>query len=710
MGCLLAGVASCLGSQLHDSLACPSFGTGLLARAPLACCLFACLTFFLMARSWFCHVEPRQWTPSSVRGVSTFAFPCRFAVPPSLVFWASFLAFWGVGEAFTPGPEFRVGVANMNGLHNKAFSFADSTVDTWILSETHLTKGGIMAFQSNLKQAKTSYRSFIHGCPVAQRSLTSDIGQWSGVGVLTAFPARRLPHTWPPVAYNSGRLLCSGFCAKGVWISGVSLYGTPPGPTHVNGRQVTDELLALALDRVLQLSGPRFIAGDFNHDLDRLSTVATLERLGFRDIQDIHAERTGELPVATCRGKTRRDYLFVSREMARLFRSCQVVDETVSDHSYLIGTFEGSLDLLDRFVWPIPDQMEWEAISERQPVQADLFQPGCNPDQDYAAFWSAVEANNNGARQRKQKPLVRSMQGRGRQHQPQLRHGMLAPTKTSRPGDKQPAFLGSCVQHAQWLKQLRRFQSYLRLARAPVLTVAHRAHLFGLWTSIRRAAGFAPSFPQWWEQRASSLGEPPAVPLEPPDAGLANLFYAAFALDFDQLETTLNSARSHANRLAKASDVHAMYRTVQRDAPVQVDSLVGVTSATVLEVDHEECALVTVQSPAWNLDLPVIHPSGPISIIHAEQDKVWVDSCASVSPGDVLSQTTFTSDLPDLFAAFESFWSGLWNKHESVPDSQWDQIISFAASQLRPMPPSQPTFSANSVRRCLKRCPLSHWT
>ena len=591
----------------------------------------------------------------------------------------------------------------MNGLHNKAFGFADSTVDTWILSETHLTKGGIQTFQSNLRQAKAPYRSFIHGCPVASRSTVSDIGQWSGVGVLSTFPSRRLPHSWPAVAYNSGRLLCSGFCAKGVWISGVTLYGTPTGPTHVNGRKVTDELLSLALDRVLQMSGPRYIAGDFNHDLDSLATVTTLERLGFRDIQDIHAERTGQLPVATCRSKTRRDYMFLSREMANLFISCQVDDDSVSDHSYLIGTFEGSLDLLDRFVWPIPDPMEWEASSDRVPVCADLFVPGCDLEHDYAAFWTSVERNNNDVRRTKQKPVIRSMQGRGTQRKPQVRHGMLAPTKTSRPGDKQPAFLGSCIQHAQWLKQLRRLQSYLRLARAPVLTATHRAHLFGLWTSIRRAPGFYPSFEQWWSQRALGLGDPSAIPPEPPDASVAELLYAGFLLDFEHLEAALNSARSHANRLAKASDVQAMYRSVQRDVPVQVDTLVGVVSATVLEVDTDECALVTAESPSWNLECPIIHSTGPISIIHAEQDKVWVDSCAGVNPGDMVSQTTYTSMLPDLFEAFESFWSRLWNKHADVPDSQWDNIIGFAASQLRPLPPSRPVFTTNSVRRCLLR-------
>lgn len=143
----------------------------------------------------------------------------RLSAPPSvakLCLWALFLSLWGVGEALTPGPEFTIGVANINGLNNKGFGFTDSPVDTWILSETHLTKGGIAAFKSNLRQAKSPYSAFIHGCPVAARSLTSDIGQWSGVGVLSKFPSRRLPHSWPEVAFNSGRLLCSGFCAKGI--------------------------------------------------------------------------------------------------------------------------------------------------------------------------------------------------------------------------------------------------------------------------------------------------------------------------------------------------------------------------------------------------------------------------------------------------------------------------------------------------------------
>ena len=685
-----------------------SWSLDLLPRSPSLSRLWVCLLpWLLLVLALLCLGSalsflqlPRLGRPPSKAFGSSLS-----VVPPRLrQFWLCFLCLWRVGEAYTPGPEFTVGVANLNGLHNKAFGFAaDSDVHTWILSETHLTKGGIISFQSNLRQAKAPYKAFIHGCPVAARSDVSDIGQWSGVGVLSMFPSRRLPHSWPSVAYGSGRLVCSGFCAHGVWVSGVTVYGTPTGHTHVQGRSVANDLLSLALDRVLQLYGPRYIAGDFNHDLDHLSTVAVMERLGFRDIQDIHAERTGVLPVATCRGKTRRDYMFVSRELAAPFLRCHVDDESVSDHSYLIGTFAGEQALLTRYVWPIPDPVDWEPVAKRSNVGLDLFRRPAELTNDYEKFWNQVESNNATARQALRKPVLRASLGRGRQKHPIIRDGQLAPTKTSRPGDKQPAFLGSCVQHAQWLKQLRRLQSYVRLARVPAPSDAHRAHRFGLWTSIRLAPGFCPSFSEWWCCRGLAVGDPLVVPLEPPGLDDALLFYAGFEVDFSRLEASLNSARSHANRLAKASDLHATYRSVQRDIPVQVDSLVGTTSAVVAAVDEEECAVITDTPATWNPEAPVMHSNGPLQIIHAEHDKIWVDSCAGVLPGDSLHQTSFTVKLPALFEAFETYWKGLWNQHASVPDSQWDDIVQFAASQLRPMPASAPTFTINSVRRCIQR-------
>ena len=369
-------------------------------------------------------------TSDAVHGGSAL---CRFdGNAQRALLWICLVMLVRVGEASHPGPHWTLGVSNLNGLHSKAFMLAESTVDTWFFAETHLTAPGEKAFRANLREAQAPYKSFVGGSPVPPRSEVSDIGQWSGVGVLSKFPVRRLSHRWPSVVYNSGRLVCVSVCCHGIWVSGVVVYGPPTGHTHVNGREVTNELLKLAIERVNLLSGPCFVAGDFNHDLDRLPASAVLSRLNFEECQDVHAQRTGVLPQATCRGKTRRDFLFMSRELCALFDHCEVDDNTVSDHSALIGHFRGGQDLL-RYAWPLPDPMEWEPQEKRNPVSARLFDDPAALTADYLSFWEQVERSNNEARRRSRRPVVRAMGGRASILSPQVRTDQVPPLKASRP-------------------------------------------------------------------------------------------------------------------------------------------------------------------------------------------------------------------------------------------------------------------------------------
>ena len=322
---------------------------------------------------------------------------------------------------------------------------------------------------------------------------------------------------------------------------------------------------------------------------------------------------------------------------------------------------------------------------------------------DYQQFWKEVEQNNMSARVAARKPVVRSMTGRASQLKPTQRFSNMAPIKTSRPGDRQPAFLGSCLQHAQWTKQLRRLQSYVRLSRSGPVTPEHRVHLLQLWTSIRLARGFQPNFAQWWTDRNLGVGEPPNVPEMPPVHACAALFYAGMDLELTQLEHSLNAARSHANRLHKASDIQAMYKTVRRDVPAQVDSLALTQTAVVSEVDQHESAVITSKDMAWVPDIPIMHQGQPLTVIHHETDKLWLDTCGSLQPGDVLTQQKPVGRLEDLFHAFEAQWSRLWNRHQDVPESQWDQIIQFAQSQIRPVSVTPPDLSIDLVVQTLKR-------
>ena len=173
---------------------------------------FPWLPDFHVPWTWPCRVP-------SVRGFG-------MAVP----LWTFLLFAVRVGEAAHPGPSWSIGVANLSGLNNRAFAVAETTVDSWLFSETHLTVGGEAAFRSGLRDAKSHFTSYVGGFPVPPRSTASEIGQWSGVGALSRFPIRRLPHSWPDLVYRSGRMVPVSICCHGIWVSGIIMYGTPiPG-------------------------------------------------------------------------------------------------------------------------------------------------------------------------------------------------------------------------------------------------------------------------------------------------------------------------------------------------------------------------------------------------------------------------------------------------------------------------------------------------
>ena len=76
-----------------------------------------------------------------------------------------------------------------------------------------------------------------------------------------------------------------------LWITGLTVYGEPPGQAHPWAKENTERLLQVACDSISNLSGLRYVAGDMNFAIDDLDAFNMLHHLGFRDIQDIAAER-----------------------------------------------------------------------------------------------------------------------------------------------------------------------------------------------------------------------------------------------------------------------------------------------------------------------------------------------------------------------------------------------------------------------------------
>ena len=107
-----------------------------------------------------------------------------------------------------------------------------------------------------------------------------------------------------------------------------------------------------------------------------------------------------------------------------------------------------------RYLWPTPQETPWSQVPDiAQPVP---FQAG-NPTEQYAEVWQQRETSAQEVLQHAWSPQMR---GRGQRTSTITKKGWPTPPKQGRSRDPQPGFYGYDVQHARWLKQLRRLVNY----------------------------------------------------------------------------------------------------------------------------------------------------------------------------------------------------------------------------------------------------------
>lgn len=200
-----------------------------------------------------------------------------------------------IGEAAVPGPtdHIRLGVCNPGGISSKAALFALQEADAWVVSETHLTSIGLRAFRKELAALGSPFKWVVHSKPVAPRSEVSSVGKWSGVAVIGKCPTRPIVRHWTDAQHDSCRIVAASSFCRGLWITGVGVYGCPVGPTHPHARASTESLLELAVQRVQQSVGCRYVAGDWNGNHTDFKAIDKLRSMGWADIQDLNFRAWG---------------------------------------------------------------------------------------------------------------------------------------------------------------------------------------------------------------------------------------------------------------------------------------------------------------------------------------------------------------------------------------------------------------------------------
>lgn len=371
-----------------------------------------------------------------------------------------FLTECRMGEAKTPGPKptpcntWSLGVCNPSGLQGKATLLSDIDAEVIAVSETHLTAVSRTTVLATLR-AHSRYKHIVTGAPLAPRSTASDAGRYSGVAVLSAVPSRALCVDWPPDLYDTGRVQVVGSFLGNMWVTGAVAYGYPQSKYHQQATQRTDAMLEFLCTHMTAVAtGPRYLCGDWNLESSQVGITAKLHHLGWRECQDLEFARSGQQPQVTCKMKTQKDFLWLSPELVASFRGLSVQHDRFPDHSTLVASFALDPVYATRYLWPMPVPVPWKRVPDEIPAM-DFF-PG-SPTDTYRELWQAQE-------QQAQRTLAHAWQpnmaGRGLHTSPLKRQGWATPLKKGRTVDFQPQFFGFNVQHARWMKQLRRLHNY----------------------------------------------------------------------------------------------------------------------------------------------------------------------------------------------------------------------------------------------------------
>ena len=325
--------------------------------------------------------------------------------------------------------------------------------------------------------------------------------------------------------------------------------------------QHTEALLQAAIASVGYLSsGPRFIAGDWNVGQGELPAFDALAQLGFKDLQDLAAERWGITPKMTCKFRTRKDFCYVSPELQELLISVSVVDDLWPDHAVIQGHFHRLSQSVPRDVWPTPKPLPWPANWD---LPADLWTKlEGDVDDRYSQLWAKIE-NEAIAHL----PFSVGKQVRGRAQTVSTRtvkSGQFPPMKIGRNGEFQPHFHGSSARYSQCVRQVRRLQAFCRSRTDDGLPSQHSTLV---WGSILRAQGFAGGFPEWWTScRLKVHGAPVQLPWLPPIQAVAQTIFESLVMNVREFEKQLKSTSRQYARLRRAQMPNMIFRDLKKCA------------------------------------------------------------------------------------------------------------------------------------------------
>ena len=291
----------------------------------------------------------------------------------------------------------------------------------------------------------------------------------------------------------------------------------------------------------------------------------------------------------TCKAATRHDYIWLWPETVALCQDSRV-HHSFADHVVLEAKFQVPSSASTVYTWPRPSCFPWQEVDvNRLHVEAVPFaqDPSTGDStqwyRDFSRHWE-----NEVAEQVSGQGQVFPSQCRGRAHrlQPATRDIMPNIPKASRPGEVVMASNLACREVKRWFQQLRRLQSLRDALRGDKQTPQAIMYREQLWKSIRDAAGFTPSFFDWWPRRAVQLHGSPMELGTQPDCAASQVIFADFHENYKKLEGWHLRRRADVLAAKHAESTKHLFAELRPAKPQPLDTLVLHRSIEVLAVDE----------------------------------------------------------------------------------------------------------------------------
>ena len=597
-----------------------------------------------------------------------------------------------LGEASNPGPPFdsgpQIGCFNPGGIAGKSHLIsllpATASQTVWAVSESHLTREGQHKFSQELS-AHTNYCMQM-GTPVPARSTTFTAigGKHRGVGFLSNAPSRTMMNDWDQNIRDLNRLHTACFQFHKRPVLGGVVYGYAVQPETVQTRQQTDNLCQHVTDAIVQgQKGLRFIAGDFNQSDGALPSMEQWANLGWVNVQKWAYDVLGQEIQPTCKGSTTRDHLFVSPELSAYLTNVEVQQDWFADHAILFARFSDFGDPPRIPLWRTPKPLPWKECS-KLPDSVDHSHHATDPTMRYREICQQLEQRVVQQLAKKDVHVTDSFLGRGQTHEVHFVPEFAQPPKQARAGEPQPAYFGSNLKHAQWIRQVRRLDNLAKSLQKNALDTQKVEHRSNLWRSILTAPGFQPNFPLWWSQQKHP--QLPVLPDYLPSHACVDVVRVAMQEQLRMMEKMLNRSRVQAARNRRKDDPNIIFRDLKGPRPAPVQMLLQQTQAVVTYIDVADMAVEVHPPQSWTNDMIRVG-SSLLQPIHVEPDKLWLPHLDGIQVGHSVLQSAHLGTLQQLFDAFATEWKKRWDRHADVPDARWQPILDFATTAMPALPP-----------------------